>query len=50
MVSLTGHRAAVYCCTFDRTGRRLITGADDYNVEHVRTALLGSELIRSLAE
>ena len=33
MVSLTGHRAAVYCCTFDRTGRRLITGADDYNVK-----------------
>ena len=33
LVSLTGHRAAVYCCTFDRTGRRMITGADDYNVK-----------------
>lgn len=27
--TVRGHSAAVYCVTFDRTGRRLITGSDD---------------------
>ena len=33
LASLTGHRSSVYCCAFDRTGRRLVTGADDANVK-----------------
>ncbi|XP_065906501.1 bromodomain and WD repeat-containing protein 3-like isoform X2 [Dysidea avara] len=28
-VSILGHLAPVYCCMFDRTGQRVITGADD---------------------
>lgn len=27
--TVRGHRVAVYCITFDRTGRRVITGSDD---------------------
>ena len=33
LASITGHRSPVYCCCFDRTGRRLVTGADDFNVK-----------------
>lgn len=28
-----GHKAEIFCVTFDRTGRLLITGADDYMVK-----------------
>ena len=27
--TVRGHRYAVYCVTFDRSGRRIITGSDD---------------------
>ena len=33
LCSVIGHRAPVYCCTFDRTGQRLATGSDDANVK-----------------
>jgi len=33
IASIIGHRSPVYCCCFDRTGRRLVTGADDFNVK-----------------
>lgn len=28
-----GHRLAVYCCTYDRSGGRIITGSDDWLVK-----------------
>eukprot|EP01134_Creolimax_fragrantissima_P007321 CFRG7321T1 len=28
-----GHAAPTFCCLFDRTGTRIITGADDFNVK-----------------
>ncbi|RUS29919.1 hypothetical protein BC938DRAFT_480071 [Jimgerdemannia flammicorona] len=33
LVTVFGHRFAVYCVKFDRTGLRLITGSDDYLVK-----------------
>ena len=33
VVSIMGHLNAVYCVLFDRTGRRFITGGDDYLVK-----------------
>lgn len=32
-VTVRGHRLAVYCAAFDRSGRYVITGADDYLVK-----------------
>lgn len=31
--TLRGHRFAVYCCTWDKSGRYLITGSDDHLVK-----------------
>ena len=31
--TLRGHRFAVYCITFDRSGRYVITGSDDHLVK-----------------
>lgn len=31
--SMRGHQYAVYCVTYDTTGRIIITGSDDHNVK-----------------
>ena len=31
--SIIVHQTPVYCCTFDRTGRRVVTGSDDHQVK-----------------
>ena len=33
LCAVVGHRDAVYCCCFDRTGARVFTGSDDMNVK-----------------
>ena len=33
LCAIVGHRDAVYCCCFDRTGARVFTGSDDMNVK-----------------
>ncbi|GLC33664.1 hypothetical protein PLESTM_000098000 [Pleodorina starrii] len=33
LTTVRGHRLAVYCCTYDNSGRRIITGSDDYLVK-----------------
>ncbi|GIM13074.1 hypothetical protein Vretimale_16295, partial [Volvox reticuliferus] len=33
LTTVRGHRLAVYCCTYDNTGRRVITGSDDFLVK-----------------
>ena len=33
LCTVRGHKMAVYCLTFDNTGRRLITGSDDWLVK-----------------
>ncbi|GFR48989.1 hypothetical protein Agub_g11008, partial [Astrephomene gubernaculifera] len=38
--TVRGHRLAVYCCTYDNTGKRIITGSDDCIVK-IWSALTG---------
>ena len=40
--TLVGHQEPVYCCVFDRSGARLVTGSDDANLKMwcVRSGLL----------
>ena len=45
--SMRGHSAAVYCVTFDRTGRRLITGSDDTFIK-VRQAECGNSSVMAI--
>ena len=42
LCTLCGHRLPVYCCIFDRSGRRILTGSDDCNIKmwDVRSGLL----------
>ena len=33
MFHILGHRKAAYCCLFDRSGTRVVTGSDDHLVK-----------------